>query len=60
MRKVSSLTLGILKSLYPRANLDVAGEGFTMTCSEDEANNLAKDSTVMATQVIEMLPVDMS
>jgi hypothetical protein len=28
MRQVASLTLGILKSLYSRANLDVAGEGF--------------------------------
>jgi hypothetical protein len=28
MRQAASLTLGILKSLYSRANLDVAGEGF--------------------------------
>jgi hypothetical protein len=28
MRQVASLTLGILKSLYSRANLDVVGEGF--------------------------------
>jgi hypothetical protein len=60
MRKASILTLRILKSLYPQANLDVAGEGFTVTCSEDEANKLVDDSTVMATRVIEMLPVNLS
>jgi hypothetical protein len=30
----ASLTLGILKSLYRRANLDAVGEGFTVTCSD--------------------------
>jgi hypothetical protein len=60
MRKASSLTLGILKSLYPRADLDAAGEGFAATCSEDEANKLVEDSTVTATRVIEMLLIDMS
>jgi hypothetical protein len=60
MRKASILTLGFLKSLYPQANLDVAGEGFIVTCSEDEANKLVDDSTVMATRVIEMLPVNLS
>jgi hypothetical protein len=49
MRKPSSLTLRILKSLYPRADLDVASEGFTMTCSEDEANKLVEDSIVTTT-----------
>jgi hypothetical protein len=39
--------------------LDVAGEGFAVTCSEDKGNKLVEDSTVMATQVIEMLLVDM-
>jgi hypothetical protein len=59
IRKTSILTLRILKSLYPQANLDVAGEGFVVTCSEDKGNKLVEDSTVMATQVIEMLLVDM-
>jgi hypothetical protein len=59
IRKTSILTLRILKSLYPQANLDVAGEGFAVTCSEDKGNKLVEDSTVMATQVIEMLLVDM-
>jgi hypothetical protein len=49
MRKTSSLTLGILKSLYPQADLDAAGKGFTTTCSKDEANKLVEDSTVTAT-----------
>jgi hypothetical protein len=31
MRQSMSLTLGILKSLYPRADLDAAGEGFVAT-----------------------------
>jgi hypothetical protein len=60
MRKASSLTLRILKSLYPRADLDAVGEGFAVTCTEEEADKLVKDSTAMVTRVIEMLPVDMS
>jgi hypothetical protein len=58
--KASSLTLGILKSLYPRDDLDAAGEGFAMTCSEDEANKLVEDSTMMVTRIIEMVSVNMS
>jgi hypothetical protein len=38
-----SLTLGILKSLYPRTDLDVAGEGFAATCNDEEALKLVKD-----------------
>jgi hypothetical protein len=41
-----SLTLRILKSLYPRTNLDVAGEGFTATYSDEEALKLVVDSAV--------------
>jgi hypothetical protein len=40
MRKASSLTLRILKSLYPEGNLDTTGEGFATTCSEEEADDL--------------------
>jgi hypothetical protein len=58
MRKASSLTLKILKSLYPWADLDVMGEGFATTCSEDEGNKLVEDSTVMVTRVIKMLLID--
>jgi hypothetical protein len=47
MRQLASLTLRILKSLYPWANLNVAGEGFTVTCSDKEALKLIEDSAVM-------------
>jgi hypothetical protein len=60
MRKASSLTLSILRSLYPQADLDMTGKGFTVTCTEVEASKLVEDSTVMVTRVIEMLQVDMS
>jgi hypothetical protein len=60
MRKASSLTLRILKSLYPKANLDAAGEGFTATCSEEEATDLVQSFMESVTRVIEMIPIDMS
>jgi hypothetical protein len=40
--------------------LDVAGEGFTMTCSDEEALKLVEDSDVTAGHVVDMLGVDMS
>jgi hypothetical protein len=40
--------------------MDAVGEGFMMTCSEDEANKLVKDCTVIASLVIVMLTVHMS
>jgi hypothetical protein len=55
-----SLTLGILKSLYPRADLDVAGEGFAATCNDEEVLKLVEDSTKTAGQIVNMLGVDMS
>jgi hypothetical protein len=60
MRQSASLTLGILKSLYPRANLDMAGEGFAVTCKDEEALKLIEDSSVMVGHAIDMLGVDMS
>jgi hypothetical protein len=60
MRKVSSLTLRILKSIYPWVDLVMAGEGFPATCTEDEANQLMEDSAVMVSRVMEMLSIDMS
>jgi hypothetical protein len=60
MQQLTSLTLGILKSLYPQADLDVVGEGFVVTCTDDEALKLVEDSTVIAGQVVDMLGVDMS
>jgi hypothetical protein len=59
MRQSTSLTLRILMSLYPWADLDMAGKGFTVTCSDEEALKLVNDSTVMAGQVVDMLGVDM-
>jgi tRNA(Ile)-lysidine synthase TilS/MesJ len=43
MRKDSSLTLWILKSLYPRADLDAVDEGFVTTCTEEEDDKLVED-----------------
>jgi hypothetical protein len=60
MRQSVSLTLRILKSLYPRADLDAVGEGFVVTCSDEEALKLIEDSAVMVGQIIDMLGVDMS
>jgi hypothetical protein len=42
------LALGILKSLYPGADLDTAGEGFVVTCTDEEALKLIEDSAVTA------------
>jgi hypothetical protein len=55
MWQLASLTLGILKSLYPQA-----GEGFAVTCSDEEALKLVEDSAKIAGQVVDMLGVDMS
>jgi hypothetical protein len=55
-----SLTLRILKSLYPRADLDTTGEGFAVTCSDEEALKLVEDSAMTARHVVDMLGVDMS
>jgi hypothetical protein len=60
MRQLVSLTLGILRSLYPRANLDMVVECFAVTCGDEEALKLVGDSIVMAGQVVDMLGVDMS
>jgi hypothetical protein len=60
MRQSVSLTLGILKSLYPWADLDAVGEGFGVTCSDKEALKLVEGYAVMVGQVIDMLGVDMS
>jgi hypothetical protein len=60
MRQSASLTLRILMSLYPRADLDAVGEGFVMTCSDEEALKLIEDSVVTVGQIIDMLRVDMS
>jgi hypothetical protein len=48
MRQSARLTLGILKSLYPQADLDMVGEGFVATFIDEEALKLVEDSTVTA------------
>jgi hypothetical protein len=60
MKQSASLTLGILTSIYTRANLDTLGEGFAVTCSDEEALMLIKDSAVMVGHIMDMLLVDMS
>jgi hypothetical protein len=60
MKQSTSLTLRIFKSLYPWADSDVVGEGFTATSSDDEAMKLVEDSTVTVECIVDMLPVDMS
>jgi hypothetical protein len=60
MWQLASLTLGILKSLYPRANFDMAGEVFVSTYSDEEALKLIEDSAMIASQVVDLLGVDMS
>jgi hypothetical protein len=60
IRQSASLTLGILKSLYPRADLDAAGQGFAVTCGDDEALKLVEDSTKVAELDVDMLGVNMS
>jgi hypothetical protein len=39
--------------------LDVADEGFAVTCSDEEALKLIEDFAVMAGHVMDMLGVDM-
>jgi hypothetical protein len=60
MMQLASLTLRILKSLYPWADLDMAGEGFIVTCSGKEALRLVEDSAMTVGHIVDMLPVDMS
>jgi hypothetical protein len=60
MKKSASLTLMILKSLYPRADLDAVGQGFVSSYIEEEASKLVEDSGVTAECILDMLPVDMS
>jgi hypothetical protein len=60
MKQSASLTLGILKSLYPRVDLDTVGEGFVVTCSDEEIMKLIEDSAMMAGHIVDMLLVDMS
>jgi hypothetical protein len=60
MRQSACLTLRILKSRYPRTDMDIVGEGFAATCRDEEAFKLVVDSAVIAGQVVDLLGVDMS
>jgi hypothetical protein len=60
MRQSASLTLRILKSLYHQADLDAMGEGFAVSCSNEEALKLVEDFAVTVGHVIDTLGVDMS
>jgi hypothetical protein len=60
MKQAASLTHGILKSLYRRANLDAAGEGFAVTCIGEEAFKLVEDFALTADRIVDMVPKDMS
>jgi hypothetical protein len=60
MKQSACLTLGILKSLYPQADLDAVDEGFATSYTDEEASKLMEDSAMMADRIVEMLPVDMS
>jgi hypothetical protein len=46
--------------MYPWADLDAASEGFTVTCSDEEALKLIEDSVVMVRHIVDMLGVDIS
>jgi hypothetical protein len=59
-RSRESILASILKSLYPRADLDAVGDGFTVTYCYEEALKLVEDSAVMAGHIVNMLGVDMS
>jgi hypothetical protein len=49
-----SLTVRILRSLYPWVDLDAVGEDFMVTCSNEEDLKLIEDSTVTMGQVAVM------
>jgi hypothetical protein len=40
--------------------MDAASEGFTVTCSDNEALKLIEESAVTVGHIVDMLPVDMS
>jgi hypothetical protein len=60
MKQSASLTLGILMSLYPQADLDASGDGFAVTCTNEEALKLVKDSALTADRIVDMVWIDMS
>jgi hypothetical protein len=59
MKQAVRLTLRVLKSLYPRPDLDTVGDGFAVTCTEEEALKLVEDSALMVERIVDMVPVQM-
>jgi hypothetical protein len=60
MKQAVSLTLRIPKSLYPWADLDVAGDGLAVTCTDEEALKLVEDSALTVDRIVDMVRIDMS
>ena len=56
--KASSLTLGILKSLYAKASLDVVAEGWAAGTSLAEAEETTRSFKDVATEVAAMIGTD--
>jgi hypothetical protein len=59
MLRASSLTLRILKSLYPKVDLGVVGEAFATNCTKEEANELVRSFFETVTCIIEMIPLNL-
>ena len=53
--KVSSLTLGILKSLYPKASLDVVADGWAAGVSLEKADEIVRSFKGVGTKIAAMI-----
>jgi len=53
--KAGSLTLGTLKSLYPKATLEVIADGWAAGITEDDAHRLMKSFRDVAFKLVPML-----
>ena len=53
--KASSLTLGILKSLYPRATLGVVADGWAVGTTLESANEIMQSFKGVATRIATMI-----
>jgi hypothetical protein len=59
MKQAASLTLSVLKSHYPQAVLDTTGDGFAVSCTEEDDLKLMEDSALEADHIVDMVPVHM-
>jgi hypothetical protein len=57
MKQAVSLTPGILKSLYPRVDLDAGGEGFAVTCTGEEVLKLMEDSDSTVDCIVDIVRI---